>query len=100
MSQPLRASEGQIPMLEAGATVQKSVGEGQRTRPSWHIQTQEEEGSEEVEGPAEVAACMCLHIFVVHLTRCSINCITLFNKDVSKTGSICFYVDRLVSHIL
>ena len=84
-------------MQEAGATIQKGIGEGQQTRPSWRIQTQEEEGSEEVEGPAEVAAHMCLRIFVMRLMRCSINCITLFNKDVSKTGSVCFYADRLAS---
>ena len=87
-------------MQEAGATIQKSTGEGQRTHPGQCIQTQEEEGSEEVEGPAEVAAHMCLRIFVMCLMRCSVNCITLFNKDVSKTGSICFYADRLASHTL
>ena len=71
-------------MQEAGATIQKGS----------------EEGSEEVEGPAEVAAHMCLQLFVVYLMRLSVNCITLFNKDVSRTGSICFHADRLASHTL
>ena len=99
-------------MQEAKATIQKGISEGRQTCPSRRVQTQEEEGSEEVEGPAEVAARMCLrifvaclmrcsiNIFVTHLMRCSVNCITLLNKDVSKTRSLCFYADRLRSHIL
>ena len=87
-------------MQEAGATIQKGIGEGRRTCPSWHVQTQEEEGSEEVEGPAAVAVHMRLCILVMRLMRHSVNCITLFNKDVSKTGSICFYADRLLSRTL
>ena len=87
-------------MQEAGPTIQKGIGKGQQTPPSHGVQTQEEEGSEEVEGPAEVAVQMCLRIFVMHLMRHSVNCIILFNKYVSKTGSVCFYVDKLVSHTL
>ena len=68
-------------MQEAGATVQKGIGEGQQTYPHQHLQAQEEEGSE------EVAAHMCLYITVL---LCSI-------KNVNETRSICFYVDRLAS---
>ena len=47
-------------------TVQKGVGKGQRTCPHQRVQTQEEEG------PEEVAAHMCLYVTI-----------TWFNKNVS-----------------
>ena len=57
-SQPSQASEGRIPTQEAGVTIQKGIGEGRQTRPSWHIQKQEE-------GLEEVAVHMCLYVTVL-----------------------------------
>ena len=51
--------------------------------PCWHVQTQEEEG------PEEVAAHKCLYVTI-----------TWFNKNISWTRSVCFYADILMSHTL
>ena len=78
-------------MQEAGAPIQKGVSEGQQTCPSWHAQTQEEEGPEEVEGPAEVAACMCLSIFLSCFLQGTASTVLLCSiKMLVKQGAFVF----------
>ena len=70
-------------MQEAGATTQKGIGEGRLTRPFRCIQTQEEEG------PEEVAVHMCLYVTVL---LCSI-------KMLVKQGAFVFmWIDSCPIH--
>ena len=80
---PCTLAKDESPCRRQEQPSKKASAKGDEHTPHQCIQAQKEEG------PEEVAAHMCLYITI-----------TWFNKNISKTRSVCFYADRLASHTL